>query len=190
MRYWGTLIITNVYYFHLSAAVFHDIHMELLIDNICRVWYSDNILKLNDFKMEIIIKPLTTKFNDPPLKSGIISITRNLWQINRMKLWSMLTVAVNVMESPTRWLRGFIFRTDFEITRDSSYESCSQDYFYICRQQINVRKCSTKASCVFELMAICWKGVESCQQYTAPLLTFGAKAKDKYGTLKQFTTYW
>ena len=56
------------------------------------------------------------------------------------------TLTVNVMESPTRWLHGFIFRHDFEIIRDSSYKSCSRDYSYICRQQINVRKCSTNAN--------------------------------------------
>ena len=78
------------------------------------------------------------------------------------------TLVANVMESPIRWLHGFIFSHDFEIIRDSSYKSCSQDYFYVCRQQINVRKCSTNANCVIKLMAICWKGVESCQQCTAP----------------------
>ena len=78
------------------------------------------------------------------------------------------TLVANVMESPTRWLHGFIFRHDFEIIRVSSYKSCSRDYFYICGQQINVRKCSTNANCVIELMAICWKGVESFQQCTAP----------------------
>ena len=62
------------------------------------------------------------------------------------------------MESPTRWLHGFIFRHDFEIIRDSSYKSCSRDYFYICRQQINVRKCSPNANYVIKLMAIWWKG--------------------------------
>ena len=78
------------------------------------------------------------------------------------------TIAANVMESPTGWLHGFLFRHDFEIIRNSSYKSYSRDYFYICRQQINVRKCSTNANCVIKLMAICWKGVESCQQCTAP----------------------
>ena len=33
------------------------------------------------------------------------------------------TLAVNVMESPTRWLHGFIFRHDFEKIRDISYKS-------------------------------------------------------------------
>ena len=51
----------------------------------------------------------------------------------------LYTLAANVMESPTRWLHGFISRHDFEINRDSSYKSCSRDYFYIDRQQINMR---------------------------------------------------
>ena len=55
------------------------------------------------------------------------------------------TLAANVIESPTRWLHGFLFRHDFEKIRHSSYKPCSRDYFYICRQQINVRKCSTNA---------------------------------------------
>ena len=44
------------------------------------------------------------------------------------------TLAPNVIESPTRWLHGFIFRRDFEMIKDSSYKSCSRDYLYICRQ--------------------------------------------------------
>ena len=53
---------------------------------------------------------------------------------------ALTTLADNVMESPTRWLHGFIFRHDFEIIRDSLYKSCSRDYSYICRRQINVKK--------------------------------------------------
>ena len=43
------------------------------------------------------------------------------------------TIAVNVMESPTSWLHGCLFRHDFEIIKDASYKSCSRDYSYICR---------------------------------------------------------
>ena len=78
------------------------------------------------------------------------------------------TLATNVMESPTRWLHGFIHRHDFEIIRESWYKSWSRDYFYICRQQISLRKCSINAKCVIKLRAICWKGVELCKQCTAP----------------------
>ena len=67
------------------------------------------------------------------------------------------TIVANVMESPTRWLHGFMFRHEFEIIRDSQYKSCSRDYFYICRQEINVRKCSINANCAIKLMAIYWK---------------------------------
>ena len=84
------------------------------------------------------------------------------WQVNTY------TLAANVMESQTRWLHGFIFGQDFEVIRNLSYNSCSREYFYICRQQINVRKCRTNANCVIKLMAIRWKGVESGQQCTAP----------------------
>ena len=59
-----------------------------------------------------------------------ICVTRPQW-VNS-SVW--YTLAANVMESPTRWLHGFIFRPDFEIIRDSSYKLCSWDYFYVWRQ--------------------------------------------------------
>ena len=75
---------------------------------------------------------------------------------------SLHTLAANVMKSPIRWLYEFIFRHDFIKIMFTG------QYFYICRQQINVGKCSANANCVIKSMARGWEGVESCQQSTAP----------------------
>ena len=70
-------------------------------------------------------------------------LTLNTSLLSNFELLRRRGLAANVIESPTHWLHGFIFRHDFEIIRDSLYKSCSRDYFYICRQHINVRKCSS-----------------------------------------------
>ena len=87
------------------------------------------------------------------------------------------------MESPTPWLHGFILRHDFDIIRDSLYKSYSRDYFYICRQQINVRKCSTNANCVFnwwQYAGRVWSHANSAQPPNSHLVP----------KLKIYTTHW